>query len=248
MLHKSQIIVLHTIKHSDTGVVVRAYSDTHGKTAFYLYAGRKRLSSGLLSPLSIIDIVSYRKHGSDSGMNAPGEERVLPVIREASPACNLLSLRSDIVKGSIAIYMCELLTKVIREVESNTGLYEFLKHSVMLLDTLETGTENFHLHFTANLCRITGYMPNDNYSAEEPYFDFAGGRFVADYDERNCFTPEESLLLHIVLSTPAHEIAGIECNGKLRNTFLQRILDYLSFHSGAKLELKSLAVLRETFE
>lgn len=248
MLQKSQIIVLHAIKHSDTGMVVRAYSDTHGKTAFYLYGGRKRLSSGLLSPLSILNIVSYRKHGSDSDGNALREDRILPVIREASPACNLMSLRSNIVKGCIAVFMCELLTKVIREVESNTGLYEFLKHSVMLLDTLETGTENFHLHFTANLCRITGYMPSDNYSETEPYFNFAGGRFVASYDERSCFTPEESLLLHIVLSTPADRIAEIECNGKFRNSFLQKILDYLSFHSGSKLELKSLAVLRETFE
>ena len=33
MLSKSQIIVLHTIKHGDNGLVLQCYSNTSGRTA-----------------------------------------------------------------------------------------------------------------------------------------------------------------------------------------------------------------------
>ncbi len=244
MRQKDQIIVLHTIKHSDSGVVVRAYSRTSGKCAFYMHVGKKYSKTSLLSSLSILDIVYYSRHGE----GAASDGRSIPLITEASAANNLMSLRSDIVKSTIAIFICELISKTIREVECNTDLFEYIKNSVLLLDTIEDGVENFHLHFFANLCRIAGYMPNDNYSESEPYFNIAKANFDAVHDESLCFSYEESLLLHKILSSPTQDIAGISCSGKLRNSFLQKLLDYLSLHLGTKIVLKSLPVLREVFE
>lgn len=245
MRQKDQIIVLHTIKHSDTGVVVRAYSQNSGKCAFYMHVGKKHTKTSLTSALSILDIVYYSRHGEVSGLS---EGRSIPLITEAAVANNLLSLRSDIVKSTIAVFMCELISKTIREVEGNIGLYEYIKNSVLLLDSLDKGVENFHLHFFANLCRIAGYMPNDNYSDKEPHFNISKAMFDSYYDENLCFSPDESLLLHRILSSPTKDIADISCSGKLRNSFLQRLLDYLSLHLGTKMTLKSLPVLREVFE
>lgn len=244
MRQKDQIIVLHTIKHSDSGVVVRAYSRSSGKCAFYMRVGKKHFKTSLLSSLNILDIVYYSRHGEGTASDG----RSIPLITEAATADNLISLRGNIVKSTIAVFICELISKTISEVECNTDLYEYIRNSVLLLDTIEDGVGNFHLHFFANLCKIAGYMPNDNYSESEPYFNIAKASFDAFYDESQCFSLEESLLLHKVLSSPAQDIAGIPCSGKLRNSFLQRLLDYLSLHLGTKIVLKSLPVLREVFE
>ena len=109
------------------------------------------------------------------------------------------------------------------------------------------GVKNFHLHFAVNLCKVLGYMPEDNYSEASPHFNFANGKFTKDYTESFCFLPEESALLHQILSTPLTGLREIRCSGETRNRFLGKIIDYLSFHTSFRTELKSLPVLRELF-
>ena len=185
---------------------------------------------------------TYQRH-ANAGSGGAG----LPIIREASEAYGATTLKTDVRKSAIAIYICELLTKCVKEVESNPQLFDFIAHSIMVLDGMESGVENFHLHFTASLCKALGYMPSDNYSAAEPYFNFVNGRFVGDYIGNFCYSPFESQLLHNILSTPLDRLHTIECSGRERNLFIQKLVDYISYHSSFKVELKSLPVLRDLF-
>ena len=57
----------------------------------------------------------------------------------------------------------------------------------------------------------------------------------------------ERKLLHRILSTPLSQLPEIKCNGEMRNRFLGKIIDYISFHTSFKTELKSLPVMRELF-
>ncbi len=238
MLSKSRIIVLHTIKHSDKGMVVQCYSDVKGRTACYFFAGSKHSRSAMMFPLSILDVVLFSRHQNDTSM---------PVIKEVSPVCPLNNLKTDIRKGAISLFMCELLLKTVRESSPDPSVFSFLANSVMFLDAVDEGCENFHLHFAVNLCKVLGYMPEDNYSEASPHFNFANGKFSGDYTESFCFLPEESALLHQILSTPLTGLQQIRCSGETRNRFLGKIIDYLSFHTSFRTELKSLPVLRELF-
>lgn len=241
MLEKEQIVVLHTIKHSDSGMVVSGYSNRRGKCSYYCYASKKSTGAALLSPLSIIDTVVYYRH-------APGIGAGLPLLKEISPAINLHSLKTDLHKTTIALYMCELLDKSIKEIEPDCNLYQFIATSVQLLDALDEGVENFHLYFTANLCRAMGYMPQYNYSTAAQHFNFTLGEFVGQYNENYCFPPDASKLLSAILSTPISELKSLSCSGKARSDFLQRMLEYLEFHTQTQLRLKSLSVLTEIFK
>ena len=59
MLAKSQIIVLHTIKHGDTGIVVQCYSNTAGRTALYFRGSSKKMrNAAILHKLNILDVVT----------------------------------------------------------------------------------------------------------------------------------------------------------------------------------------------
>jgi len=266
MLTKSRIIVLHTIKHSDSGMVVQCYSDVKGRTSCYFYARGKNSRSTMMFPLSLLDVVLHSRHQEGNSM---------PLIKEAAPAIPLPNLKTDIRKGAISIFMCELLLKTVKESSPDPNLFAFLSNSIMLLEAVDEGVENFHLHFAVNLCKILGYMPEDNYSGpsvqpqphaqpplqtnkvavsppstiseSRPHFNFTTGKFTHDYSEAFCFQPEESLLLHQIMSTPLAELQEIKCSGQMRNRFLGKIIDYLSFHTSLRTELKSLAVLRELF-
>ena len=256
MLTKSRIIVLHTIKHSDSGMVVQCYSDVKGRSACYFFAGGKHSKSAMMFPLSMLDVVLFSRHQ---------EGNTMPVIKEAAPVCQLPNLKTDIRKGAISIFMCELLLKTLKESSPDPSLFVFLSNSIMLLEAVDEGVENFHLHFAVNLCKVLGYMPEDNYSGpsfppnptvgqaggsnpdSRTHFNFTTGKFTHDYSDAFCFQPEESLLLHQIMSTPLSALREITCSGQMRNRFLGKIIDYLSFHTSLRIELKSLAVLRELF-
>lgn len=238
MLSKNRIIVLHTIKHSDSGMVVQCYSETRGRIACYFFAKGKQLRSTMMFPLSILDVVLFSRHQEGSSM---------PVIKEAVQISPFYNLKTDIRKGAISLFMCELLLRTVRESSPDSSMFAFLSNSVLLLDAIEEGVENFHLHFAVNLCKILGYMPEDNYSENTPHFNVGRGTFSRDYTEALCFLPEDSRLLHQILSTPLTALENIKCNGESRNRFLGRIIDYLSFHISLRTELKSLPILRELF-
>ena len=169
MLTKSQIIVLHTIKHGDTGIVVQCYSNTAGRCSLYFRASSKKQNNlALMHKLNILDVITY-SNGTQS----------MPTIKEVSVPYNLGSLRGDIYKSTIAIFISELLGRTVRESESNPHLYSFISSSIQILEHITEGVANFHVHFLTHLCKMLGFMPLDNYGATTPVFDIATAKFTA---------------------------------------------------------------------
>ena len=74
MLEKDRIIVLHTIKHSDSGMVVQCYSATRGRTACYFFAKSKNSRNSQMFPLSVLDVVLHFRTQNGGAM---------PMIKEA---------------------------------------------------------------------------------------------------------------------------------------------------------------------
>lgn len=248
MLTKSQIIVLHTIKHGDTGIVVQCYSSTAGRCALYFRASSKnRVSASLLHKLNILDVVTY-SNGSQS----------MPTIKEISAPYRIAAIRSDICKSSIAIFISELLGRTVREEEANPHLYSFLSSSIQILEHIEHGVPNFHIHFITHLCKMLGFMPMDNYSSATPIFDMATAKFTfapAGYVYgTQMLGPEESQLLHALLNTPSTNLEKLFCgsqelkiNGEARLAYTKRMIEYISHHIGNNIEIKSLDILHQIF-
>ncbi len=249
MLNKAQIIVLHTIKHGDNGFVIQCYSNTAGRTALYLRVSAKnRIILSNLHRLNILDVITYNSGSS------------MLTLRELVPSVRLDSLRTNIYKSTMAIFLSELIVKCVRESEQNMHLYNFLVSSIKVLEHLEEGIANFHIHFMVHLCKLLGFMPTDNYSQELSVFDIGRAMFREPqyfYDSREeclrvaacgeAFTPQQSLLMHQLLNTRVIDIAGIKCNGDMRLQFAKQMLNYISHHLGIVLEIKSLDVLHEVF-
>ncbi len=241
MLSKSQVIVLHTIKYGDNGIVLQCYSNTCGRVALFLRVSAKnKIIISNLHRLSILNVVTYCNGSS------------MPTVKELEPVMRLDTIRTNIYKNTIAIFLSELLVKCIRESEANLQLYQFLVSSISILEHLEGAFANFHIHFLVHLSKMLGFMPVDNFSADKPLFDIYSARFVASGPEcasgqGACFSPVESELLHAILNTPAIESSCLRCNGDLRLAFSKQMIRYLSVHLGLNFDMKSLDVLHEVF-
>ena len=248
MLAKSQIIVLHTIKHGDTGIVVQCYSNTAGRTALYFRGSSKKMhNAALLHKLNILDVVTYSNTSQS-----------MPTIREIAIPYNLSSLRGDIYKSSIAIFISELLGKTVREAEANPHLYSFISSSVQILEHTTDGAANFHIHFITHLCKMLGFMPLDNYSQATPIFDMATAKFISNFGipqyGSQTMGEMESRMLHALMNTPSTNIGKIMCNGEelqlsgqARLSYSKRMIEYISHHIGNNIEIKSLDILHQIF-
>lgn len=248
MLTKSQIIILHTIKHGDSGMVVQAYSNVFGRQSLYLRGVSKHsVKFSNIHKLSILDIVAYT-NGTQS----------MPTIKEINTPYKLISLKTDIYKSSIAIFISELLSKCVKEAEQNPILYNYLSSSIQILEHTTNGIANFHIHFITHLTKMLGFMPLDNYSLTTPIFDLSTAKFcatqhVAKYG--SCYLDtSESELLHCLINTPSTNLEELKINNRvlkinrdIRYNFTKRMIDYLSLHIGNTIEIKSLDILHQIF-
>lgn len=212
MLYRRKIIVLHTIKHSETALIVQCYSNEDGRQSLYL---KGKTHHSKFHRLGILDVVIYRKNISTMG-----------AIKEISATEPLVSIRSSIYKTTIAIFVSELIGKCIKETETDKFLFDFLCTSIKLLEHINSGIANFPIHFMTNLCKYLGFMPNNNYNpTTTTIFDIQKGAFVSKFDKYNssiAMNEDEPLLLNELINKRTENIEFIKCSGDMRNNFAKK--------------------------
>jgi len=238
MLQKTRGIVLHSLKYGDNGLITTIYTEAFGRMSFILQGIRGKKSTvkaNLLSQLSLIEMeVDYK----------PGRE--LQRVRELKNISPFGSIPYQITKSSQALFLAELLFKVLKEEESHPELYDFLFRSIQVLDLMEDGTSNYHLLFLIQLTRYLGFSPTNNYSESNQFFDMIAGKFVLLPPDHPWYLKNlESSQLSRLLSMNYQNSNGFKPDKGLRNLLLQTLLDYYGLHLGNKLNLKSLEIIKE---
>ncbi len=240
MYHKTEGIVLHGIKYGDTGRIVTVYTEVFGRTSFILQGIHSKKSSNkanLLQPLFLLEMeVDFR------------QGRELKRAREIKIGYPYQTVPYDIVKSSQAIFLAEILYKVLREEEARAELFFFLSHSFRILDLLGGGAANFHLVFLIQLTKYMGFAPTNNYLEDRSIFDMVSGAYVENRPPHDyCLDREESRLLSEIANISYEQIENLILTSSARNKMLSRIIDYFSLHLGIRLEVKSRQVLHELF-
>ncbi len=240
MLHKTKGIVLHSLKYGDSGLVVTLYTEAFGRMSFLLQGVRSKKSprrGNLIQPLFQLDLEVDHK-----------PDRELQRVREMKIALPYSTIPFEIGKSTQALFLAEILNKVLKEEESRPELFHFLITSLQLFDLLEEGSANFHLLFLIQLSRFLGFGPTTNFCPSEPIFDLIAGSFVARPPSHPHFmNREESLLFAELLDMNYPESKSLHLNKEIRNSLLNLIIDYYSLHLGINLNIKSLEVLHELF-
>ncbi len=237
MIAKTQGIVFHQIKYSETSLIVKIYTRELGIQSYLIKGVRSKktkISAALLQHLSLLDIVASHKEKSN-----------LHYIREMHSAHQYASIPYDMTKSSITLFVNELLLKAIREEETNTDLFDFIFQSMQWLDLATENYVNFHLIFAIQLSRYLGFYPRGIYSPKTSYFDLEEGCFENRRPiHHNYLQSQETEKWSLLTDISFENIDEIKLNHFDRNKLLDQIVQYYQLHLPNFGDLKSLDVLR----
>ncbi|MGL4363671.1 MAG: DNA repair protein RecO [Bacteroidales bacterium] len=240
-VEKVKGIVLHTIKYGESSIIAYVYTNLHGRKT-YLFRNVRTVASRrrnpVIQPLFLLDIETChsRKLG---GMST---------AKEVRPSVNLQSIPFDVRKNAIALFLGEVLYKLVREEEDNPALFDFMYHHILWLDSIQESISHFHLYFLVQLARHLGFSPRSNYNDLNSYFDMQNGLFVSQKDHHAlCLPKQESAYLAQLAQCGIEDLFKLNILRTQRNTLLRMLLNYYSTHLGMENPIHSLDVLEEVF-
>jgi DNA repair protein RecO (recombination protein O) len=241
-LHTTRGIVLRSVKYGETSLIVTLFTERFGLQSYIVNGVRTSTRKGggranHFQPGALLELVVYHN-----------EFRNLQRIKEFKWAVLYEQLYFDVTKNCVALFMIELLQKVIRQPEANEELYHFIEDAFLHLDKAPaTVTANYPLFFITQLTYFSGFRISDEYSEERPYLDLAGGDFVKDPPQHthSLGKPYTGLISQLLKVMHPSELEQIGMNHEIRRVLLQAFLTFYALHTPEFGTLRTLDVLQE---
>lgn len=242
MLHKTKGIVLRTVKYGETSVIVTIFTELFGIQSYLVNGVRTSSKKGmgkanLFQPAAILDLIAYHN-----------ELHHLQRLREFKWSYLYEHLFFDVVKNSVALFMIELLTKTLKQPESNAELFYFAEDAFMHLDKADGQiTGNFPLFFALHLATFYGFRFSDRYSEQTAYLDLQEGEFVAEHPVHPYFLgyPYSYITSQLLRVMQPAELTQIKLNQDTRRILLQAYQTFYALHIQDFGVMKTLPVLQE---
>ncbi len=239
MIAKTRGIVLKVSNYAENSVVVQIFTEEFGLQSYIVHGAKKpkaKIHINMLQPLHLLEMIVYVK-----------ETSTLQRIKEAQQTPFLQEIPIDIIKSSIALFLNEVLFKVLKHQQSDSHLFHFIHQSVLWLDQTRSPVSNFHLCFLMKLSRFLGYLPT--FTPEKtPYFDLAEGIFTYNLPAHTYVLQEpHTSLFHAVLGSSYDEAALIKMKQEDRLHILRQVVNFYRLHADNFGTVNSLEVLEEIF-
>ena len=240
MLEKTKGIVLHQIKYTDSGIVTQIYTRKFGRQSF-LIKGMRNKKTGKhninFQPLFILDMELYYKAA-----------REMQILKEYSVSFAPYDIYSNIKKSSVAIFLGEVLTSVLKEETPHDEMFKYIEESIKYFESCKESFANFHIAFLAGLSSFLGFEPHPRLEKEDQFFDMLNGIFVPVPPVHGNYANEEitNILADFFVSS-YDSISNISLSGKMRNDILETLVRFYSLHLPGLKRIKSLEILKEVF-
>lgn len=240
-MHKTKAIILRTVKYGETSLVVTAFTEIFGIQTYMVNGVRSSKKTGLKAamyqPGALLEMEVY--HNDKNAMHR---------IRECNWAYLYKNILSDVVKNSIAMFMMELLYKLLKQPEENTDLFYFCEDALLQLDEApKTVAANFPLFFTLHLSHFFGFKIDDNYSEENNFLDLMEGNFTSHAPTHPYFMADEyaQITAHLLRIMMPAELEDLKMGHLKRRELLLKYIEYYSLHMQDFGQMKTLPVLQE---
>jgi DNA repair protein RecO (recombination protein O) len=240
MVEKTKGIILNQIKYTDSGIVARMYTRKFGRQSF-LIRGMRNKKAGkhniLFQPMFILDLeLNYKV------------SREMQNLKDFSVSFTPYDICSDIRKSSVAIFLGEVLTSVLKEESPHEEMFDYIEEFIIYFDKCKDGFANFHIAFLAGLSSYLGFEPGLQTDDSDSFFDMKNGLFVPVPPVHGNYANEEiSEILARFFSASYNTANNIILTGSLRNEALETLMSYYSPHLPGLKKIKSLEVLKEVF-
>ena len=233
---KTRAIVLKAIRYGDNSLIVKMLTEQNGLRSFIVkgaFNKNAKIRAALFQPLTLLDIVSAKSHGA------------LGYLREAGVEYAYQDIPININKNAIVLFTCELLSKAIQDSETDTELFQFIRHSLILLDNYETNYADFPLKFSVELSRFLGFSPNITGYRQGYVFDLEEGCFRHDGSGVTYVIDSQlSELFFKLCSKTIFEDDSLCLTNTERRQLLEAVTDYYKLHIGGFNDMKSTDILK----
>ena len=231
MYVSTQGIVLHSTKYSDTSIIVKLFTEKHGTQSFIIknaFSKKKNLRAYLFAPLALLNITF-----DDHYLNK------LKYLKDADLRHDTSPYDFDPAVTTIRMFYCELLYKLLYDAGEDPVLFHFLEEEILKLTSPEVTLNILPLQFLIRLSILLGIVPEDNYSAQNPYFSLQNGQ-VQPYlwDEQDTMPAEESLYLHQLITESAPATTR-----QVRMSLLHYLIRYYQIHNDQLHQITSVEIL-----
>lgn len=235
MLQTARAIVLKAIRHGDRTIILKAWTTHAGTRSYALRAGSKSgPSMAALQPLNRLELVAQERPEND-----------LHSVRELRVERPFLNLHQDPVRTAIALFVQEVLYKVLRAEAADPRLDHFLRETLERIDTADE-LQCFPLVFLIQLSGHLGFFP-EHPSSDEVYFDLQEGCFLrSDIPHGHTMAPPLSHAFIDLLDIDLDNLGAAKVPASLRREMLEHLLLYFRLHIDGLGELRSPAVLHAT--
>lgn len=225
MQKKTRGIVINYTKYRETSVIVNIYTEEFGIQHYIengVRSSRSKNKIALFQPLTLLDLVVYHKENKD-----------IHRISEIKCSYPFRSIPFDIHKSSIALFITEVLGKILKEETSNMPLFDFVFESIAWFDEISHHFENFHVQFLLKLAVYLGFAPE---SAKEFSYELMLHHLV----------PLDTHLeqaLDLLLQSEFDQAPKVDRSTRAK--LLDAILLFYRLHIDSLGEVKSIAILKE---
>lgn len=239
MIYSSKGIVLNHVKYKETSIIVSVYTEKFGRQSYLVNKVRTRRNKGntvLLQPMTLLDMQVYHRPKAE-----------IQRIKDFKVAHPLTSIPFEQEKRAMAFFLTELMSKVLREEEENTDLFNFIYHSIALFDSGLDGSANFHLFFLFQLTRFLGFGP-ERTSENKDFFDLLNGHFTNTEPSHGFFiTQQVNTNWKKLFDLKINKLRLLTLKSAERYSLLEAILEYYKLHIDSLGELKSLPIVHQLF-
>lgn len=203
--YKARGIVLNSLKYGDSAMVVHLLTDALGRQSYMVQGVRSSRGRGsklaLFQPMFALEF---------EGLTSSRQQ--MHRFREVQSGIVLQRMPFDVRRSTIALFMAEVLYRLVKESEPDSQLFDFVWESIGALDSMEEGVANFHLWFLVNLSRFLGFYPGNEYMPGA-WFDACEGSYtVQKPPHATVMTPENARLMNDFVECDVRCLAEIGLN------------------------------------
>ena len=229
MIQKTQGISLSYIKYKDTSIIAKVFTRDFGPQSLLINGIRSSKSKntpGYFEPFSHLELVLYYNKAKD--IHRVSEYKLLNPNQQ---------LRTDLIKSTVAIFLAEVLGKVLKyeEAEGSSNTFEFIQSSIAHLCESQNAAQDFHIQFLMRFMSHQGYEIQSTRDLQHA-FDLCKYTVTPEIDQ------------YIAQSIDMHHFHALNSSGQTRSKVLDALIKFLQLQTQDFFEVKSLAVLQQVFK
>lgn len=242
MVYNTHGIVLRAVKYGETSLIVTVFTEKFGKQSYIVNGVRSSKKgsnkSSFYQPGALLDLEVYHN-----------DIKSIHRIKEVNWQVLYQHIFSDVIRNSVAIFMVEVLQRIIRQPESNPDLFYFCVEAFENLDKANnTVVSNIPLFFALQLPYFFGFrMQPAPASKQALYLNLTEGTFsLEEHKLPNYLTQEDSAVTAELLKVlHINDLEHFKLNSATRNRLLNHYMHYYSIHVQEFGNLKSLPILQQ---